>query len=326
MKNRQRWGLVLIFASMGWQLSMPHGNQVPSPPTNLTFVGETILFQEPEESGIGGNLVVPLAVHKAPPQGVFVLILWQPNPNTASGQLVQTTWNASSKTGFTPTAPINAKQLGFQDKVGATTAQIDGGTVGVYLNSADLPNSPVSQKMMITPQFSFVSGEEPLPFANPALSLNAAMDLQIPVAVGSDTYVLADFLFRDPNGMLLSYGTKIFANGSVNPVVGAGYDTPSGAYMLNSPLGIDERFVTRAPGSGSATGATWLGWRHFEWSISHTQFAAALAYLATQFPGKVQVTDPGQYVLIQTHVNAEFHFQPAPAELGWSMRGWTVWE
>jgi hypothetical protein len=299
--------------------------QVPMAPRNVTIGDETALFQQPQESGIAGNLVVPVAVHQAPPHGMLVLILWQPNPNTPNGLLVPTTWDASSKTGFTPAAPLDVKQLGFQDKVGSTTAQMDGGTVGAYLNSADLPGSPASQKMMITPQYEFLTGLEPATFPTPSSVLNAEMDLQVPTAAGPVTYVLADFLFRDPNGVLLSYGVKIFAYGAVNQVVGSGYDTPSGAYMLNSPLGIDQRFVAMAPGSGAATGTTWLGWRHFGWSVSQPQFAAALAYLATQFPA-FKVLDPAKWVLIQTHLNAEFHFQPAPAELGWSMQGWKVWQ
>jgi hypothetical protein len=95
--------------------------------------------------------------------------------------------------------------------------------------------------------------------------------------------------------------------------------------MLNSPLGLDQTFVTQVQGSASWTGVPWLGWQHFEWSISQAQFVAALNYLVAQYPGKVQSTDPTQYILAEVHLNAEFHFQPAPAELGWSMRGWKVW-
>jgi hypothetical protein len=76
--------------------------------------------------------------------------------------------------------------------------------------------------------------------------------------------------------------------------------------------------ATQAQGSASWTGVPWVGWQHYEWSISQTQCVAALNYLVAQFPGKVQSTDPIQYVLAEVHLNPEFHFQPAPAELGWS--------
>ncbi len=216
-------------------------------------------------------------------------------------------------------------QLGFQPKTGTSTAQMGGGTVGAYINSADLPGSPPGQKMMITPQFTFQPGSEPVPFANSNSTLSAAVDLQVPTAVGNDTYVTPDYLFIGPNGVRISYGIKIFSNGSTSLEMGAGYAPDSNTYTLNSPLQAGQPFVTQAPGSASATGTPWLGWRHFEWSISQAQFIAGLKYLVAQDPGKVTSTDPTQYMLAEVHLNAEFHFQPDPAELGWSMTGWKVW-
>jgi hypothetical protein len=58
--------------------------------------------------------------------------------------------------------------------------------------------------------------------------------------------------------------------------------------------------------------------------VSQAQFVAAINYLIAQYPGKVTTTDPTEYVLAEVHLNAEFHFQPDAAELGWSMTGWTV--
>jgi hypothetical protein len=203
---------------------------------------------------------------------------------------------------------------------------MDGDTVGVYLNSQDLHPSNASQKMMITPQFTFASGSAPVPFASSSASLGVAMDLQIPTAVGNDTYVVADLLFEDAAGARISFGVEIFHNGAGgNPGLSTGYDAPSNSFMFNSPVGLDEQYITSAQGSAAFTGTPWLGWQHFEWSISHAQFVAALNYLAAQFPGQVQSTDPTQYALVQVHLNAEFHFQSAPAELGWSMRNWKVW-
>jgi hypothetical protein len=251
--------------------------------------------------------------------------LWQPNPNSPTGQLVPTAWDAGSETGFTPSTPLSAMQLGFQDIAGSSTAQMDSDTVGAYINSADLPGSPVGQKMMITPQFMFTPGSEPVPFASSGSVLNSSMFLQIPTAVGSDTYVNVDFLFQGPNGVRLSYGTLIFHNGMNQQGVGYGYDAPSNSYMLNSPLEANQAFVTQTSGSAVTTGTPWVGWQQFAWSISEAQFVAGLNFLAGKFPGTVQSIDPTQYVLIEVHLNAEFHFQPNPAELGWSMRGWTVW-
>jgi hypothetical protein len=287
--------------------------------------GATILFEQPQESGIAGHLVVPLADHTSPPTGVFEMVLWQPNPDMPDGQLMPTTWNASSETGFAPSSSLATTQLGFQNEAGTSTAQMDGDVVGAYLNSSNLPGSPDGQKMMITPQFTFEAGSAPVPFSSSNAVLNASMELQIPTALGKDNYVNADFLFKDPNGVRISIAAKIFSNGEENPVVGTGYDVPSDTYMLNAPLGVDQSYLTQTPGSASSTGTPWLGLRHFEWSLSQAQMAAVLKYMVAQYPGKVQSTDPAQYVLAEVHLNAEFHFQPDPAELGWSMAGWKIW-
>ena len=299
----------------------------------------TTLFEQPQASSITGNVVVPLAGNSAPPTGIFKLVLWQPDPFTPNGQLVPTAWSANSQTGFAPSNPMS-DQLGFQNLPGTSTAQMEGDTVGAYINSTDVPSSPVIpggtgggcghvtsspiQKMMITPQYIWSSGAEPVPFASSTMVLGGSLELQVPTATG-EAYVVADLRFEDPNGVRVSYGVKLFANGVTSPVVGCGHDAPSNSYTINSPLGIDERFVSKAANSTSDSGVAWLGWQHFEWSINQNQFTAALQFLATQFPGQVQDVDPTHYKLAQVHLNAEINFLPGPAELGWSMSGLKIW-
>lgn len=284
----------------------------------------TVLFEQPQESGIANHFATPPATHTAPPKGAFAMVLWQTDRFQSNGQPVPTMWDAGSLTGFTPDA--SGAQLGFRNQIGSSTAQMLEGTVGAYLNSQDLPPSTADQKMMITPQFIFPQGSQPVPFASTEASLNGALDAQIPTAVGPDTYVLVDLLFEGPNGVRISYGVELFRNGGGrNPVVGSGYDVPSNTYMLNSPIGWDQRYVTAATNSAALTGAPWSGWRHFAWSISQPQFVSGLHYLTSQFAGKVTSTDPTKYVLAEIHLNAEFHTRGQVAELGWSMQGMKVW-
>jgi hypothetical protein len=299
----------------------------------------TTLFEQPLANSITGNLVVPLADNIPPPAGTFDLVLWQPDPFTTNGELVPAPWDASSQTGFAPSNPMS-DQLGFQNTPGTSTAQMDADTVGAYINSKDVPDSPVDpggmdggcghitnppvQKMMIAPEYTWSSGTEPVPFASSTAVLNGSLELQVPTASG-DAYVVADLLFEDPKGVHVSYGIKLFSNGVTSPAVGCGYDAPSSSYTIDSPLGFDERFVNKAANSTSDTGVPWLGWRHVEWSISQSQFTAALQYLATQFPGQVPDVDPTQYLLAEVHLNAEINFLPGPAALGWSMSGLKIW-
>jgi len=292
---------------------------------STSVAGSSVLFEQPLESGIANNVFFAHATKGGLPTGTFDLVVLQRDPYTSTGYLVPTSWDAGSQTGFVPTSPSTA-QLGFRNQVGTSTAQMEGDTVGAYLNSRDLPTTLSNQKMMITPQYRFPSGATPVPFASSTSLLNAEMDLQIPVAVGSNTYVTADFLFIGPNGVRISYGVKLFHNGArQSTLLGGGYDSLDNSYMINCPLGTDTQFLTKASASGSSTGTPWLGWRHFQWTIDQAQFVAALNRLAAQYPAKVQSTDPTQYVFAEVHLNAEFHYSPAPAELGWSMRGLNVW-
>jgi hypothetical protein len=293
---------------------------------STSVAGTTTLFEQPLESGIAGNIFVAHVTKGGMPMGSFDLLVEQPNPLSSSGNLVQTSWDAGSKTGFVPQSPSTA-QLGFLNEVGTSTAQMEGDTVGAYLNSRDLPTTLKTQKMMIAPRYGFQAGATPVPFASSTSVLNAELDLQVPVAVGSDTYVAADLLFVGPKGVRISYGVKLFHNGSSTPLlVGSDYDVPDNVYMINCPLGSDAQYLTTASTSSSSTGTPWLGWRHFQWTIDQAQFVAALKRLAAQFPTEVESTDPTQYVFAEVHLNAEFHYSPAPAELGWSMRGLTVWQ
>jgi hypothetical protein len=266
---------------------------------------------------------VPPATNTAVPKGSFNLVLWQPNRFQTNGLLVTVGWDAGSKTGFTPSYPLTA-QLGFQHVTGTSTAQMEGDTVGAYINSQDLPPSTSDQKMMITPEYLFPAGSQPVPFASSQATLHGSLDLQVPTAVGSDAYTVLDLEFRTSSGVRISYGVAMFHNGATPSVVTTGYDSPSSSYMLNSPLGVDQRFVTRASDSAAPTGTPWSGWRHFDWSISEAQFVSALKYLTTTYPGKVTSTDPTQYFLYGVHLNAEFHTKGKPAQLGWSMRGLTL--
>jgi hypothetical protein len=291
---------------------------------STSVAGTTVLFEQQLESGIANNFFVAHVTKAGVPTGTFDLVLWQPDPYTSTGYLVPTSWDAGSQTGFVPTSPSTA-QLGFRNQVGTSTAQMEGDTVGAYLNSKDLPTTLGNQKMMITPQYRFPSGATPVPFASSTSLLNAEMDLQIPVAVGSKTYVNADFLFVGPNGERISYSVKLFHNGAAHSTLSTGYDSHAKDYRIDCPLGTDTQFLTKASTSGSSTGTPWLGWRHFQWTIDQAQFLAALNQLAAQYPANVQSTDPTQYVFAGVHLNAEFHYSPEPAELGWSMRGLKVW-
>jgi hypothetical protein len=292
---------------------------------SASVAGTTELFEQPLESDIAGHFFVAHVTKAGMPTGVFDLVALQPNPHSSTGQLVATSWDAGSKTGFVPTSPSTA-QLGFRNQTGSSTAQMEGDTVGAYINSADLPTTLSNQLMMISPQYIFPSGVTPVPFASSTSVLNGELDLQVPTAVGKDTYVSADLVFLTASGVRISYSVELFHNGIVHSLpLSTTYDKAEDVYILEAPLAADQQFLTLAQGSVSVTGTPWIGWRHFQWTIDQTQFVGALKYLAAKYPGKITSTDPTQYVLSEVHLNAEFHYSPTPAELGWSMQGLNIW-
>jgi len=292
---------------------------------STSVAGTTMLFEQPLVSGIDKNVWVAHVTKGGMPTGRFDMMIEQSDPDTKTGDLVPNSWDAGSLTGFVPTTPATA-QLAFTDKTGSSTAQMEGDTVGAYINSKDLPTSRNNQLMMITPQYRFQAGATPVPFASSTSVLNGELDLQVPTATGDDTYVTADLLFLDANGTRISIGVKLFQNGVAGTtVLGTLYDPSEKVYILNSPLAAGQQFLSLAQGSATSGGKTWAGWRHFQWTIDQVQFVNALKYLVEKYPGKITSTDPTQYVFDEVHLNAEFHYSPAPAELGWSMRGLTVW-
>ena len=68
------------------------------------------------------------------------MISWQKSPFTADGKFVPVDWDPGEKTGLSiPDEQTRTKaQRGMRNAAGSTVCQMYGGTVGAYLNSADL--------------------------------------------------------------------------------------------------------------------------------------------------------------------------------------------
>lgn len=290
-----------------------------------------VLFEQPALAGVAGNVYVPMATQKAPPNDVFGMILWQPDPNTPNGELVELNdWNAGEKTGFYP-HQLARHQAGFADHPNTSAVQVGHDVVGAYLNSSDLPNGTSSgeNKMMITPQYTWSPAERTYPFSKPGKALAVSMQLQIPTAndagnAHSNTYVAADLLFTDrTTGVRISYGATLFFNRhSVSPGRVA-YDQQSNSFMVNSGVVLQNPWIALMPHSAVQQGAPWGGWRNFHYAVSEENFRAALAALKSNYPSIKASPNPGDYALSQFHLNAEMHFapmSPIATELGWSMR------
>jgi hypothetical protein len=301
--------------------------------------GPRVIFEQPVLAGVSGNLHVPPAEHKYPSDKSFNLILWQANPHRTDGELVPSNWRAGDMTGFYPSAPLSEHQASFRDAEGATTAQAEGGTVGVYLNSKDLPNAAAVTKMMITPAFKPPAAQRVYPFAQPGVALANSLELQVPVAHdlnqrGNFTYVVSVFVFEDRSTHTqISYEFNIFHDNPrqktaapPNPekmdqtAVGV-FDKNSHSFQVGNPIAPGSRVLTMLSGSTLFQAHPWHGWRLFDAAITRENFQAGLQDLSKKSSSFSGSQNPADYALTEWHLNAELQCSTGPAELGWSMRG-----
>ena len=128
----------------------------------------------------------------------------------------------------------------------------------------------------------------------------------------------------DPKTKLkMSWGPMLFSSRSrgdaTRPLQRIPYDAPSHSSMIRDRLVPGASWLELAPASASYQTAPWRGWRHFCWSLSRAHVTAALNAMRAQQPQVEVSIAPGDYQLTAFHLNAEPHFQTAPAEMGWSM-------
>jgi len=325
MKHRIR-GLAAVFATV-LQLAFAVGCFSLSS-VATAYSPSDVLFEQSSLDGVEGNYIVPTAAHRPPSHGVFHIILWQPNPNRSDGMLVPTDWKAGDKTGFYPSSPIDKHEAGFRNAAGATTLQIDGDTVGAYINSADLPEGSHLYKMMMTPEMSMAPAAQVRPFAQTGRVIVVSLELQVPTAVdghrdGSETYVGADLLFLDHDkGTKISYGCNLFFNGHPHREAGGHIriDEDSQNMMVNSVVGLDNEWLTTLPGSAVSQSEPWKGWKTFRFAITEKNLIDALNAYNQRVAGARVSVQPGDYAFAKFHLNAELHFKNGAAELGWSMR------
>ncbi|MCY2994387.1 MAG: hypothetical protein NTY19_41945 [Planctomycetota bacterium] len=175
---------ILLTALLLASLAALHGAEVPQ-----TSPTHRVLFRQPELAGVGNRMYVQARV----PSGEFAMVGWQKSPFTPDGKFLPVGWDAGAKTGLAVTGDRTLAQRGMRDVAGATTAQMSGDAVGVYLNSADLSGSGTDAqgrplpgsggfKMMVTPQIRFAPESAVRPFRAENGRLDLSLDLQVPVA------------------------------------------------------------------------------------------------------------------------------------------------
>ena len=283
--------------------------------------GGTTLLQQATVTGIAGNLFVNGARGQGggdPPNGTFAMVSDQANPLTGSGLFQVNTWDPSALTGFKPNNPSGA-QLAYAATGPTTIAQYEGNTLGVYLQSADLPSGT---DQMIAAQ-TFYAGLNL--FTNSSVVLNESMTLQVPTSNGATPFIAVKHFFSGPGGANFDIAVLLFHNGATNaPAPSITYDAHTNAYVLEVALGAASSAPYVTSVSGAYTGTPYTGFTPLAWSISQPQVVAALQALHAAYPAIYTTTDPTQYQITNMHVNAEIRGLPNSDTLGWSMKDWIV--
>lgn len=313
-------------------LTTLHAADVP-----LAGPSPRVLFRQPDLDGLGNRMYVQTRV----PGGEFAMISWQKSPFTPDGKFLPVRWDAGKKTGLDVTGERPLAQRGMRDVAGATTAQMSGGAVGAYLNSADLSGGgtdpagrprPGSEgyKMMVTPQIRFVPETAVHPFRSENGRLDLSLELQVPVAEcgekkGSLAYVNPVLLLVHPvRGVKISYVVGLFsrrsAGGARKVIQHIAHDEPTKSWMIQCKLVPGNPGLDFGKDSAEFQTAPWRGWRSFSCSVTRANLLAALRALREQQPETDCSLDPADYQLRSFHLNAEITFETAPAEMGWSMR------
>jgi hypothetical protein len=294
-----------------------------------------IIFEQPELQAVPGNFFVPSSAvekNRYPASPPFKLIFWQGNPFQANGELVPSTWDARSKTGFDVGHARDA-QYSLKSSGVSSTVQVRGRTVGAYLNSADLMNSRfrADPAMMITPGIDFPE-RNIFPFADPRQKLYQSLELRIPTAVSQSrphntVYIVSDFLFIDrTTGTRLTYEVGLFHENPHAPMLTrAGlmktevglFDKGSRSYQVGSPLSPLARLNEPVEGSALYSTLPWREARRMAFTISWPNFKTGLQSLGAR--GYGGSLNPADYSLRQWHLNAEMQYDRVPTQLGWTL-------
>ena len=311
-----------------------------------TIIKEQLIFEQPnvEVGDIGDRIFVK----EKRPLKKWLMISWQESPYIEGGKpFVAVYRDPAEKTGFSIPGNRDLYQRGYRNKTGTTVCQMYGNTVAAYLNSAelsengfDIDGNPLpgsgGYKQGFFPFYQFspkklTSNDIPnYLWQKEKSSLEISLELQIPTAVcaeqkGSLAFANPLLLLIDPKTNLnISWGPILFSKRSngdfTKPLQNIALDISSNSWMIRDRLVTGASYLEVAPGSEQFQSSPWHGFKRFEWIVTRDHVEKALKAMHVQEPDLKMSMNPGDYYLVQFHLNAETHYQTAPAELGWSMR------
>ena len=292
----------------------------------------------------------------------FSLYQWQVNEylNSSGQQYIEdlpASWNMGLQTGFEPSGtPLSNYQMTMNPNATSTSpstgAQVQGGTIGIYLNSADMlvpgencnKNDPTDCKVGILPGVRvFPKDTFAPPFSSSTTILTVSLDLKVPTAstnkvspCSSQSYIGLDILFNDPKtGLNVTFDGSAFSSGDAKSGGETIHIDPATQnIVVSSPVGQNGNlYSTPVPNTGVWTNATWNNaYVPYAFAISYANFGAAIQNIITQniTIGSVQTgqmsSNPSVYTLVGVHINGELGQATAAclATLGYSEQNFQI--
>lgn len=302
----------------------------------VTARAGTVQFQEPPISHLDKNFfVAPASV----PFGLFELIQWPSNPDSASGDLA-VNWDVGLYTGFTPPAPAESHQRGVSNiTAGSTAVQAAGNTVGFLIDSASLttPSTGSGTLFPIVAQYNFPKARQFKPFAEPGKTLVYAMQAQVPYAKGEGNcgltgsacaYATLYFDIQDvTTGLEFWYGATLFdTRGTPNGLGFLGetinYDGNTQQAIIGAVVNLSAAegamFTTALPTSKGFQSQTWTGYKPFQFAMTARNLRNAIHAVKSTFPQQYGALsdDPANYQVFHFNFNPEVAYFGGNASIG----------
>ena len=273
-------------------------------------IKEHLLFAQPK-IGIG-DIGDRVFITESRPLAKWVMVSWQRSPYIEGGKpFVPVDWDPVEKTGFSIPGNRALNQRGYRNRAGTSVGQMFGGTVGAYLNSADLSvdgfdaeGNPLpgsgGWKQGFFPEYHFYpqtlsDKDEPIYLWHEENSrLEISLELQIPTAVcaeqkGSLAFANPLLLLVDPKtNIKISWGPMLFSKRSegdfTKPLQNIALDGPSNSWMVRDRLVTGASYLEVAPGSAQYQNQPWRGFKLFAWTVTSEHVEKALKAMNEQEP------------------------------------------
>jgi hypothetical protein len=239
-----------------------------------------------------------------------LVIHWNMGTDAASKKIP---WNVSDYTGFAPSIPVENWQRGVNATLpGSLAVQIQGNTVGMLINPASASTATGTIYATVI-HYDWPDTDNIRPWAGATSELWFSFEAQVPVgvpAMNGAVYAGPNLMIHDTiSGKRFWYGPMMYDNRGLfsEQVFKDGCSTCTGLAIARTFYGSGTQYAHLGANSGVSTGATWRGFRYYEFRVSRSELLNIVNSVRSTFPqvyGTLS-TDPANYKIVHFNINPE---------------------